>query len=200
MKSPPGSETRRPSRRSPHGERGLKFHGDWENHTGKGRSPHGERGLKYVPPYSLPGPVASLPTRGAWIEIPVVMDKLDRLCGRSPHGERGLKFPWNHLQHKTSSRSPHGERGLKSGCCPPDQTWPRSLPTRGAWIEIHPAGLMVDYHESLPTRGAWIEIGRYGGLCEADESLPTRGAWIEIVQRYAGDRNPDVAPHTGSVD
>ena len=43
------------------------------------------------------------------------------------------------------------------------------------------AGIITDRHiKSLPTRGAWIEIvlavkdGFYG------ESLPTRGAWIEI--------------------
>ena len=35
--------------RSPHGERGLKFHlGNEAMNAGLGRSPHGERGLKYL--------------------------------------------------------------------------------------------------------------------------------------------------------
>ena len=103
-----------------------------------------------------------------------------------------------------SGRSPYGERGLKldnnSGSIPLIR---RSLPIRGAWIEIcykhHPA----DPYWSLPIRGAWIEIfifahdghnitGRspYGerglksktkpGSAAERLSLPIRGAWIEI--------------------
>ena len=56
----------------------------------------------------------SLPTRGAWIEISVVICWMDTPMRRSPHGERGLKFPW-------------GMAALDAGL---------SLPTRGAWIEI----------------------------------------------------------------
>ena len=56
---------------------------------------------------------ASLPSRGAWIEIPWA-----RRCitgkRRSPHGERGLK---SHVVEadgqEAACRSPHGERGLK---------------------------------------------------------------------------------------
>ena len=36
------------------------------------------------------------------------------------------------------SRSPHGERGLKSLLMGADTVARRSLPTRGAWIEIQP--------------------------------------------------------------
>ena len=56
------------SRRSPHGERGLKFDGFGELFQHSGRSPHGERGLKF---HGLERPSKHL--------------------GRSPHGERGLK-------------------------------------------------------------------------------------------------------------
>ena len=77
--------------RSPHGERGLKSKVvATVKDAAESRSPHGERGLKFL---SGPRPMlrfASLPTRGAWIEIPGA-----RICsgdtGRSPHGERGLK-------------------------------------------------------------------------------------------------------------
>ena len=57
-------------RRSPHGERGLKYFvpGFIERDI-TCRSPHGERGLKLSRPISNPSPVYS----------------------RSPHGERGLK-------------------------------------------------------------------------------------------------------------
>ena len=33
---------------------------------------------------------------------------------------------------------------------------------------------------SLPTRGAWIEMHRYQQSQYIAASLPTRGAWIEI--------------------
>ena len=54
---------------------------------------------------------------------------------------------------------------------------------------------------SLPTRGAWIEIVRAGrkkwGL---KLSLPTRGAWIEIPKITTMLGKGAVAPHAGSVD
>ena len=54
--------------------------------------------------------------------------------------------------------------------------------------------------KSLPTRGAWIEIPKEGMLCKSGESLPTRGAWIEMFQPLALFAPWLVAPHTGSVD
>ena len=58
------------SRRSPHGERGLKLHILARRAERFGRSPHGERGLKFlVVPSDRPA------------------------VRRSPHGERGLKSP-----------------------------------------------------------------------------------------------------------
>ena len=77
-------------------------------------------------------------------------------CGRSPHGERGLKY------HRRAGRVRRG----------------RSLPTRGAWIEMSAATAVYMLVWSLPTRGAWIEI----------ELFPINRA--ELL----------VAPHTGSVD
>ena len=56
--------------RSPHGERGLKFKQTRKNVAAYfGRSPHGERGLKSVAPLLSQYEVASLPARGAWIEM-----------------------------------------------------------------------------------------------------------------------------------
>ena len=59
------------------------------------------------------------------------------LNGRSPHGERGLKSVGATQGNAHLGRSPHGERGLKSQSLPPARYLSRSLPSRGAWIEIN---------------------------------------------------------------
>ena len=100
------------------------------------RSPHGERGLKYKIILLKDFLVASLPTRGAWIEI-------------IPSAERATDY---------YSRSPHGERGLKCIVTILTVFLAASLPTRGAWIEIVAPKLLLGLLKSLPTRGAWIEI------------------------------------------
>ena len=56
-------------RRSPYGERGLKYQGCGENPDDAGRSPYGERGLKFIHGF-----------------------RVIQCVGRSPYGERGLKF------------------------------------------------------------------------------------------------------------
>ena len=63
---------------------------------------------------------ASLPARGAWIEIKKVVSEIKACPGRSPQGERGLKSGGHMPVKKTKG----------------------SLPARGAWIEItilHPS-------------------------------------------------------------
>ena len=57
------------NRRSPHGERGLKFGFGLFRLAVNRRSPHGERGLKFRRDGSVDIVCVSLPTRGAWIEI-----------------------------------------------------------------------------------------------------------------------------------
>ena len=59
----------------------------------------------------------------------------------------------------------------------------------------------VEYVKSLPVRGAWIEmalvrIADFYGV----SSLPVRGAWIEIAPWWRHERRPLVAPRAGSVD
>ena len=56
-------------RRSPCGERGLKFTSDFANIERKSRSPCGERGLKSVSISAVSLILSSLPVRGAWIEM-----------------------------------------------------------------------------------------------------------------------------------
>ena len=66
----------------------------------------------------------------------ILIDRIVTLRSRSPCGERGLKCKIDYIIHTLKSRSPCGERGLKF--CFHDFTHRpvRSLPVRGAWIEI----------------------------------------------------------------
>ena len=79
-------------------------------------------------------------------------------------------------------RSPCGERGLKWTKLDIAIQRLKSLPVRGAWIEIrskhHPQAACP---QSLPVRGAWIEMTMLHLLSAPScTSLPVRGAWIEI--------------------
>ena len=132
----------------------------------------------------------------------LLLDMESSAYGRSPCGERGLKFS-KYDAHPESAwgRSPCGERGLKFFCRNGKRwTW-RSLPVRGAWIEIFDVRLQQKPVRSLPVRGAWIEIStkmisaRCGG-----GSLPVRGAWIEMLKTWDKTISRTVAPRAGSVD
>ena len=101
----------------------------------QGRSPCGERGLKSSPRRLTPLTSASLPVRGAWIEIQVIVTpnafctslpvrgawieingacpKVGAIRSRSPCGERGLKYNIQSPMIIALCRSPCGERGLK---------------------------------------------------------------------------------------
>ena len=75
---------------------------------------------------------------------------------------------------------------------------PKSLPSRGAWIEMGGwPSLLPASGTSLPSRGAWIEIGcRCNGYGEQPGSLPSRGAWIEMISSAPGPlRTPSRSPH-----
>ncbi len=173
--------------------------------AGRRRSPHGERGLKYSGGAAEHKERGSLPSRGAWIEMVLVRQRPLDVIGRSPHGERGLKYHSPRMRWKKSCRSPHGERGLKYKL-PQNKNHPQpSLPSRGAWIEICTCHNLLQLQTcrsphgerglkslcsasnlsitmSLPSRGAWIEIHKGVRFLLAPRSLPSRGAWIEIPQ------------------
>ena len=53
---------------------------------------------------------------------------------------------------------------------------------------------------SLPSRGAWIEIIRYPRNSRQYRSLPSRGAWIEMECDRRESCSEVVAPLAGSVD
>ena len=76
----------------------------------------------------------------------------------------------------------------------------KSLPSRGAWIEMRFLSNILAAISSLPSRGAWIEIAGGIVLLLRFMSLPSRGAWIEITQSCDRARQRNVAPLAGSVD
>ena len=79
--------------------------------------------------------------------------------GRSPCGERGLKCQRQRRADSARRRSPCGERGLKYIIQHAIEGSEKSLPVRGAWIEMPLSGRgIVPFPQSLPVRGAWIEI------------------------------------------
>ena len=143
---------------------------------------------------------ASLPLRGAWIEI-LPPTRKRRLPRSLP-----LRGAWIEIVRHIP---PHLDQ--------------QSLPLRGAWIEIFSAD-WTTAHE--PCRSPYGERGLkslspsvlmplscrspYGErglkclwqaeLVAETPSLPLRGAWIEICGAPRSQRAPEVAPLTGSVD
>jgi len=96
----------------------------------------------------------SLPSRGAWIEIPMLTPHIRREC-RSPHGERGLKCRDRRGRtDKVSRRSPHGERGLKCVSKAAKTLEDMSLPSRGAWIEIQRSSWNRPWQKVAPLTGS----------------------------------------------
>ena len=131
---------------------------DWRGWRPTSRSPHGERGLKFVRVVEGDGNIRSLSSRRAWIEIYYGIGLMQALNRRSPHGERGLKFEECAIGSREPCRSPHGERGLKCLRHASRNVHGRSLSSRRAWIEINTP---YDAHIALPSlssRRAWIEI------------------------------------------
>ena len=83
----------------------------------------------------------------------------------------------------------------------PDIMAKKSLPARGAWIEIVEADVVITPGDSRSPHG------EHGLKCVWDslshirpKSLPARGAWIEIVDSAIPFGKREVAPRTGSMD
>ena len=81
---------------------------------------------------AVSGVEASLPARGAWVEMEGRTRLLATKKGRSPHGERGLKFEW--VIQETAQ------------CV--------SLPARGAWVEITMLRAMATRARVAPRTGS----------------------------------------------
>ena len=120
-----------------------------------------------------------------------------------PHGERGLKSLCK-IDKKgcRSSRSPHGERGLKFvNKKTIEKNKQKSLPPRGAWIEIKFTTLgMFQIVRRSPHGERGLKSAVDNSKGGDSESLPPRGAWIEIKVFGYQEAWASVAPPTGSVD
>ena len=166
--------------RSPCGERGLKSPHQGGTFSSAASLPVRGAWIEICPPALHVRPLRSLPVRGAWIEIGS-RDRLNVQTGRSPCGERGLKFP-AHLLVRCGAfcRSPCGERGLKSPFIYFIYFQSSRSPCGERGLKFPASSRKQGGAESLPVRGAWIEIQPPGGRCTPGLSLPVRGAWIEI--------------------
>jgi len=74
-----------------------------------------------------------------------------------------------------SCRSPHGERGLKLASFKEGASDGKSLPPRGAWIEISITRIAPYIGKSLPPRGAWIEIRQAAPAVDAGDGRSPHG-------------------------
>ena len=143
-------------RRSPCGERGLKYAHYSTNYSSRRRSPCGERGLKCPALRYSEKSLTSLPVRGAWIEI--------------------------------------------SGFLEPQPPHPSSLPVRGAWIEIHLQNTKGVSSRRSPCGERGLKFPETRIWKNASMSLPVRGAWIEMIICTSQSSRLRVAPRAGSVD
>ena len=77
----------------------------------------------------------------------------------------------------------------------------KSLPVRGAWIEID-AYLKnsLKFAGRSPCGERGLKLTAADGGSKWSLSLPVRGAWIEIVQSWYWQLRRRVAPRAGSVD
>ena len=88
---------------------------------------------------------------------------------------------------------------MKCACAGEKSQNERSLPVRGAWVEISRATPDRKKERSLPVRGAWVEIPSAIGRASRRASLPVRGAWVEITIGMKNVVIAPVAPRAGSV-
>ena len=97
-------------------------------------------------------------------------------------------------------RSPHGERGLKLREADAPEDGDRSLPARGAWVEIT---ITPVRSHTAACRSPHGERGLKSSLFDDPnldvQSLPARGAWVEIGYSTNNMLGNTVAPRTGSV-
>ena len=102
----------------------------------------------------------SHPSRGAWIEIGLqVLPKMLAWC-RTPHGVRGLKSALYVKEVIQIGRTPHGVRGLKSNANYNKRERTGRTPHGVRGLKYAIAIFIPVRYASHPSRGAWIEIQR----------------------------------------
>ena len=121
------------------------------------------------------------------------------LC-RSLWGERGLKFLNNLKLFLLSRRSLWGERGLKLFLV----QWLQIYVSRSLWGERGLKYTVYDYPynviKSLPVRGAWIEIVTKTQSLESVRVAPCEGSVDWNPDTAVSYNVLQVAPCEGSVD
>ena len=173
----------------------------------QGRSPCGERGLKSSPRRLTPLTSASLPVRGAWIEIQVIVTpnafctslpvrgawieingacpKVGAIRSRSPCGERGLKYNIQSPMIIALCRSPCGERGLKWLILWITRLILRRSPCGERGLKLLCELVVRRRFRRSPCGERGLKYHRNScGLC-GSSSLPVRGAWIEILSNIS---------------
>ena len=172
------------------------------NHVRR-RSPCGERGLKYIGNNISSATMMSLPLRGAWIEISAHNIQNKYAVSRSPCGERGLKSGATASGYTSSGRSPCGERGLKSSIVISVCVISASRSPCGERGLKSPRGSRPLTHvrtRRSPCGERGLKSLPIFQPKKAAPSLPLRGAWIEIPDVKELYFNFGVAPPAGSVD
>ena len=187
--------------RSLWGERGLKP--EYRQHLLKclqRRSLWGEHGLKFMLGTGLQVSGASLPVRGAWIEMrECAIEMILNEC-RSLWGERGLKCrPVLQSFHRTRVAPCEGSVDWNLIGYTPKRSIFVSLPVRGAWIEIGRSNHDHRYSGSLPVRGAWIEVVRWLMLLPVLDRSQRGKCGLEGWSQLGDRRESGVIPREGSV-
>ena len=78
---------------------------------------------------------------------------------------------------------------------------PKSSPSRGTWIEIILASVLVWLFWGRPPHGGrGLKSGTVYGEDMITKSSPSRGTWIEIGCRLDRGKKWAVVPLTGDVD
>ena len=124
------------SSRSPHGERGLKYHRHRHCRTGRGSLSSWRAWIEITSDQRTFERFESLSSWRAWIEIK--MPRHRKTACRSLSSWRAwIEIPASPARSShCTSRSPHGERGLKSEETVTVRPPTMSLSSWRAWIEI----------------------------------------------------------------
>ncbi len=149
-------------RRSPCGERGLKCA---EAHAPRRRVeslPVRGAWVEIIVCAAIAARALSLPVRGAWVEMSRRRCSISCWSCRSPCGERGLKYKRPKKAYHRLSRSPCGERGLKFALQRLDAIQQRRSPCGERGLKSVVRRSFSCPFRSLPVRGAWVEIRGHG--------------------------------------
>ena len=103
------------------------------------RSPHGERGLKFLEDNGIDIGLMSLPTRGAWIEMLLWGAAFEAHRPSLPTRGAWIEIGYGLGLNVALLSLPTRGAWIEMCSCYVTVSSAKSLPTRGAWIEIGPA-------------------------------------------------------------